>query len=78
MDYDKLLALFKERDELKNLQQQINDNKHVLALCYKCSMGNYITRTLEDSYNSIISAAINTKLSDIEYKIEEVFKESLS
>ena len=76
MNYDKLSALFKERDELKDLQYEMNDNNHVLALCYKCLLGNYVTKALEDSYKSMINTAINTKLSDIEYKIEEVLKES--
>ena len=35
MDYDKLSALFKERDELKDIQHKINDNNYVLTLYYK-------------------------------------------
>ena len=76
MNYDKLSALFKERDELKDLQYQMNDDYHFLALCYKGTLEKYVTRVLEDDYKSILNTAINTKLSKIEYKIEEVFKES--
>ena len=76
MDYDKLSALFKERDELKDIQHKINDNNYVLTLYYKGTIG-YIVKIFKDSYKSILNTTINAKLSDIEYKIEEALKESL-
>ena len=77
MDFDKLSTLFKERDELKDIQHQINDDKCTLALWCKYSSGGYMSKVLEDSYKSILNNAINTKLSDVEYKIEEVLRKSL-
>ena len=77
MDFDKLSTLFKERDELKDMQHQINDDNYTLVLYHSCSVGGYVRKVLEDSYKSILNNAINTKLSDVEYKIEEVLRKSL-
>jgi hypothetical protein len=76
MNFDKLSALFKERDELKDVQYQINDDKFILVLYLQGSLGGHVSKVLEDNYKAILNTAINTKLLDIEYKIEEAFKES--
>lgn len=74
MNLDKLSALLKERDELKDIQRLINNDGYVLALY---TSGGYAIKVLEDSYKSMLNTVINTKLSDIEYKTEETIKELL-
>jgi len=55
---------------------KINDDKFILVLYLQSSLGGHISKVLEDNYKAILNTAINTKLLDIEYKIEEAFKES--